>query len=58
MKKIIYALILPLVVISGLVFANHDIKSETPKKANPKALTAAETENPIWMSAKKEEQFA
>ena len=43
MKKIIYALILPLVVISGLVFANREIKSETPKKVNPKALTAAES---------------
>ena len=29
MKKVIYALILPLVVVSGLVFANHEIKNET-----------------------------
>ncbi len=41
MKKIIYALILPLVVISGLVFANHEIKNET-SKSTPKPLSAAE----------------
>lgn len=29
MKKVIYALILPLVVVSGLVFANREIKNET-----------------------------
>jgi len=27
-----YALILPLVVVSGLVFANREIKNETSKK--------------------------
>ena len=42
MKKIIYALILPLVVVSGLVFANHEIKNETSKKSTPKPLSAAE----------------
>ena len=42
MKKLIYALILPLVVISGLVFANHEIKNETSKKSTPKPLSAAE----------------
>ena len=31
MKKVIYALILPLVVVSGLVFANSEIKNETSK---------------------------
>ncbi len=36
MKKIIYALILPLVVISGLVLANREIKNETSKKSTPK----------------------
>jgi hypothetical protein len=41
MKKLIYALILPLVVVSGLVFANREIKNETPK-STPKPLTAAE----------------
>jgi hypothetical protein len=42
MKKIIYALILPLVVVSGLVFANREIKNETSKKSIPKPLSAAE----------------
>ena len=42
MKKIIYALILPLVVVSGLVFANREIKNETAKKTTPKPLSAAE----------------
>ena len=43
MKKVIYALILPLVVVSGLVFANHEIKNETSKKSTPKPLSAAES---------------
>jgi hypothetical protein len=42
MKKLIYALILPLVVVSGLVFANSEIKNETSKKSTPKAISAAE----------------
>ena len=42
MKKIIYALILPLVVVSGLVFANREIKSETSKKPTSKPPSAAE----------------
>ena len=42
MKKLIYVLILPLVVVSGLVFANYEIKNETPKKSIPKPLSAAE----------------
>ena len=40
MKKVIYALILPLVVVSGLVFANREIKNENSKKSIP--LSAAE----------------
>ena len=44
MKKVIYALILPLVVVSGLVFANREIKNETSKKSIPKPLCAAERE--------------
>lgn len=44
MKKIIYALILPLVVVGGLVFANRQIKNETSKKPSPKPLSAAERE--------------
>ncbi|KAA3439242.1 hypothetical protein [Rufibacter hautae] len=52
MKKVIYALILPLVVVSGLVFANHAIKSETSKKPSPKPLSAAEREAAVkeWES--------
>lgn len=42
MKKIIYTLILSLVVVGGLVFANREIKNETPKKAISKPPTAAE----------------
>ncbi|WP_295123466.1 hypothetical protein [uncultured Chitinophaga sp.] len=42
MKKVIYALILSLVVVSGLVFANSEIKKEPSKKVSPKPLTDAE----------------
>ena len=42
MKKLIYALILPLVVVGGLVFANREIKNETSKKSTSKPLSAAE----------------
>jgi len=42
MKKVIYALILPLVVVGGLVFANHEIKNETSKKSTSKPLSATE----------------
>jgi hypothetical protein len=42
MKKAIYALILTLVVVSGLVFANREIKNETSKKSAPRPLSAAE----------------
>lgn len=44
MKKVIYALILPLVVVSGLVFANREIKNETSKRPTPKPLSATERE--------------
>ena len=44
MKKIIYALILPLVVVGGLVFANREIKNEPSKQPSPKPLSAAERE--------------
>jgi len=47
MKKVIYALILPLVVVSGLVFANSEIKNETSKKSTPKPLSAAERQAAI-----------
>jgi hypothetical protein len=42
MKKGIYALTLLLVVVSGLVFANREIKNEASKKSSPKPLTDAE----------------
>ncbi|WP_020600703.1 hypothetical protein [Spirosoma panaciterrae] len=42
MKKIIYALLLPLVVVSGLVFANRDSKNEASKKLTAKPLSVAE----------------
>jgi hypothetical protein len=44
MKKVIYALFLPLVVVSGLVFANREIKNEPSKKEAAKPLSAAERE--------------
>jgi len=40
MKKTIYFLIAPLVVVCGLVFANHEIKNET--KTSPKLLPIAD----------------
>jgi hypothetical protein len=42
MKKIIHALILTLVVVSGLVFINLENKNETPKKSIQKPLSATE----------------
>lgn len=44
MKKIIYALIALLVVVSGLVLANRKIKTEASEKPAPKPLSAAESE--------------
>jgi hypothetical protein len=42
MKKLILALMLPLVVVSGIVFAKNEIKNEPSKKATTKPLSAAE----------------
>ena len=42
MKKVVYTLILPLLVVSGLVFANREIKNETSEKSTPKPFSAAE----------------
>lgn len=42
MKKVIYGLILLLVVVSGLVFANRELKNDTSKKSTPKPIPAAE----------------
>ena len=47
MKKVIYALILQLVVVSGLVFANREIKNENSKKSTPKPLSAAESKTAL-----------
>lgn len=44
MKKLIYALILPLVVVSGFVFANRGLKNETSEKRLPKPISPAERE--------------
>ncbi len=38
MKKTIYVLILPLVVVSGLVFANREIKNETKPSPKPSSI--------------------
>ena len=40
MKKVMCALILTLVVVSGLVFANSESKDETSKKPDPRAKKA------------------
>ncbi len=42
MKTILYALILPLIVVSGLVFANRETKNDASKKPTSKPLSAAE----------------
>lgn len=42
MRKLIYALILALVVVSGFAFANREIKNKTPNKQSQKPLSAAE----------------
>ena len=44
MKKVIYALILPLVVVGGLVFANRKINNKASKTPTPKPLSAAESQ--------------
>ncbi|WP_338877106.1 hypothetical protein WBJ53_15750 [Spirosoma sp. SC4-14] len=52
MKKIIYALILSLVVVSGLVFANREIDREASKKSTSKPPSAAEREAALkkWLA--------
>lgn len=42
MKKVIFALMLPLLVVSGLVFANREIKNEPSNTLVQKQLSAAE----------------
>ena len=41
MKTIINALIVPLAVVSGLVFAYREVKNDAPEKSTPKPLSAA-----------------
>jgi hypothetical protein len=51
MKKVIYAVILPLLVVSGLVvYANRQTKNEASQQTTPKLPSAAEikTEREIW----------
>ena len=43
MKKIVYTLIVSLVVVSGLVYANREIKNDTAKNSITKPLSAAES---------------
>jgi hypothetical protein len=51
MKKAIYFLFLPLIIVSIVVFANH--KSNSTAKSNPKPLTAAESKAALkkWESS-------
>jgi hypothetical protein len=42
MKPIIYSLNLPVLVVSRLVLANHEIKNEASKKSASEPLSAAE----------------
>ena len=42
MKKVIYALIFLLVVVSGLILVNREFRHEPAKKSIPKPLSAAE----------------
>jgi hypothetical protein len=42
MKTVIYALILPLIVVSGLGFANRESQNENFKKSTPKPRSAVE----------------
>jgi hypothetical protein len=42
MKKLFYALLLSLVVVSGLLFASHQIKTKTAQQPTPKIISAAE----------------
>ena len=47
MKKVIYVLILSVVAVSGLVFANHEIKNGSSKKSTPKPLSALDREDKL-----------
>ncbi len=53
MKNKFYVLILLLVVISGLVFANREIKNETPQRSTQKPLTETQKKVALkkWQSS-------
>lgn len=44
MKKVIYPLILPMVMLGGLAFAIREFKNDLGKKSTPKQISAAEKE--------------
>ncbi len=48
MTKGIYALILPLVVVGGLVYANHEIINDTAKKSKPLSAAEIKAERSKW----------
>ena len=48
MSKVIYALILPLVVAGGLVFANRETKIETSVKPTPISAADREAAKKYW----------
>ena len=52
MKKVMCVLLLPLVVVSGLVFANRENDIETAKRPAPKPLSVAEKEEAMkqWLT--------
>ncbi len=48
MKKVIYALILPLVVVSGFVFANRETEKATKPSSKPRSATEVKTDREQW----------
>lgn len=48
MKKVIYALVLPLVLVGGLVLANREIRNENSKKSKSLSTTEREAELKKW----------
>jgi hypothetical protein len=51
MKKVIYVLIVSLVAVSGLVFANREIKNEPSKKPTQNTPSAAEIHFKKWKAS-------
>ncbi len=47
MKKLLYTTFLSLVVVSGLVFANREMKNETAKNPTSKPVSADETKSEL-----------